>query len=321
MADEYEEYHIVHDSILDRAKDLWSQQGVLAGAAVLVAALLLFVLVVQPFSSTAIPTQTGAPEIPGGRGVAASNYASGSCVVWGQGKNTNDTTTEAVPCTSPHYDEIAAKLVLTDYPLGAAYPSADDWIQLVQTHCGSPDASYLGARVDPAGKFAVGGLYALPNDWTKGKRTLFCTIVTQGEAQSGAGVYALSSGSAKGQNQEVIPVVGSCFVAGSAGAKGYYEVSCDHVHDYEVTGSVTLQASVTSLPAPSAWQGLVNSGCSSSATGYLGATPGAGIYVGWLPIPASSWDAGQRTVACITGRSDSVGHIQWKGSMEYSLAS
>jgi Septum formation len=112
----------------------------------------------------------------------------------------------------------------------------------------------------------------------------------------------LFTGNAKGANQTFLYPVGTCIATGTPPV-----VPCSASHQYEVTGTITIDPA--SLPqTQTEWRSAVGSSCMSLALSYHGGPLPSGVAGGWLFIPQSSWDIGDRSVQWTIGWFDSNGN-------------
>jgi hypothetical protein len=114
-------------------------------------------------------------------------------------------------------------------------------------------------------------------------------------------LLAAFQGVVRGQDQELVYPVGTCFGVGSEGLGGAV-VPCSGIHSSEITGTSRIAYQVDQLPQSGAeWEELVGPECGSLATQYAGGSLPADMQSGSLPLEQESWDAGERLVQCTIG--------------------
>jgi hypothetical protein len=107
--------------------------------------------------------------------------------------------------------------------------------------------------------------------------------------------------------------VGTCLTWSRPDAGDLAVAGCGQSHVFEVTGSADLSSAYPAgapFPDQTTWQGVTQSGCASTATGYLGQLDPSGKYVvGALKPTAQQWASGSRTLRCGVQRSTPTGEL------------
>ena len=245
------------------------------------------------------------------RNLVRRSYSRGQCVTWDQsGSSTRDRVTHVVPCSQEHLIEVVGE---ARAPESSAYgrtgPTAAQWLVIYEQVCHQPVEAYLGVPIDPAGRFAAGAITPSSISWSQGDRQMWCGVVLRpiDGGQLPDGQLAAFTGEAVGASQARLFPTGTCLVKGPSGV-GTSAVPCTKAHISEVTGTVTVPATVTSFPTdPQAWQAAVGKACDAMAVAYHGGPLASPLRSGWLEIPRSSWDLGQRTANCAIGTIDASG--------------
>jgi hypothetical protein len=106
---------------------------------------------------------------------------------------------------------------------------------------------------------------------------------------------------------------GTCLTWTRSDAGDLAEVACPQPHLFEVTGSADISAQYPAgapFPNQQAWQKAAQTGCTASATAYLGTIDPFGKYtVGALKPTSARWTSGDRTLRCGLQRSTPSGQL------------
>jgi hypothetical protein len=231
----------------------------------------------------------------------------GDCVTWGDGPDAR-LSPRTVSCDQPHYLEITGNVRLDGLPEN--YPVPGDWSTLVGERCQLSVDLYYGAKLDPEGKFAAGGLWPDEASWMAGDRQMWCGIeASRSDNSQDSGAFGLNSpsvvtGTAKGKDQYRSYNAGECLSGSNP-----EPVPCTQPHETEVVGETTLadRATVPAVADRAAWQALVGTNCTNLARTYLGKTVRPPLEASWLAITAASWQAGKRNVTCVVGTTSASG--------------
>ena len=289
---------------VDRVREHW-RDLLVAVAAVAVLALVgraLFLPSTHPTATGSNASGTSTTEV----GLSRRDYGSGDCVIWDQSAAAGqERATHVVPCTQPHLVEIVGMAVAKDSASYAASgPTTAQWDAIYHQQCMPLIVRFLGTSLDPNGRFAAGGIQPSPESWLQGDREMWCGI----EARSPNGQEPTPgrstpfTGEAKGASQAYLYRAGTCF-ADHPGPSSSSVVPCAAGHAIEVTGTVELPSTVTTAPRdPTAWSHAIGPACLHLAVAYHGGPLPPGLQADWLPIPPSSWTAGQRSLNCIVAR-------------------
>ena len=234
----------------------------------------------------------------------------GDCVTWDFGKNDTVTNFRTVACEQPHRFEVAARLDLSTYPTSEFGPEAQppDTARLTELRrelCQAPTLSYLGGRLDVAGRFTIAPILPPSDAWDSGDRTLLCGI----QAPDSDGKATETTGDAETQDQSRVLKAGQCLVVDQRGAMS--EVDCKQDHIMEVTSSVDLgQTFRNTTPSVEKQNDYLGKNCTSAAEEYLGneeALYQSTLIPFWTTIGAESWDNGARSVNCYLIKDDGKG--------------
>lgn len=128
-----------------------------------------------------------------------------------------------------------------------------------------------------------------PDGWAMGDRTAHCTL----QMHSDGPLLTPFSGEVRGADQEQLYPTGTC---GSVAAA---PIPCSAAHTWQVTGNVDVTGTSSRPASDAAWQALVGTRCSTLTLAFLGGSYPAGVQSSWIPLEASSWTAGERTVQCV----------------------
>src|SRR5690606_35215750 len=90
-----------------------------------------------------------------------------------------------VACTDKHRFEVAGALDTANFPgvefsSAAQWPGPDRFAQIRDEQCESVVNGYLGAGLDPQGRFSVGMMYPSQDQWDRGARVLRCGVEQPG---------------------------------------------------------------------------------------------------------------------------------------------
>lgn len=228
-------------------------------------------------------------------------YNRGDCVRWATAPTAQTVSTIVVPCSQPHLIEIVSEANIPASVSG--YPDDEEWINLAKVLCARSVTSYLGYRLDPAGRFQIQSIDPTLDGWDQDVRTLWCGI---GVGSSGGTISNLFTGVVRGQSQEFLYPIGTCLSAISPGGPTS-SISCIQPHSLEVAGNGSL-ASLSQLPqGSSAFSEAVQSQCAVIAAQYVGGALSSKVQWGWLNLSQTNWDAGDRTVQCTVEAVDRSG--------------
>jgi hypothetical protein len=235
-------------------------------------------------------------------GLGPRTYQMGDCVTWDLHAASDTIPTSVVPCSSPHVIEVVSKEQFTYN--GTTYPDIAQWKQIYTATCAGPVTSYLGFAIDPAGRFFANALYPQAQALRAGERTLWCGI---SQSSPVAPFDAYFSGTVRGQSQQLLYPIGTCFSSVSS-TQLSHPVACTAAHSTEVVGTTTLQG-LTQLPqGAAAMYSAVGPDCRQLVTQYLGGPLPADREAGWLTLAQSSWNAGERSVQCTVASVDGTGN-------------
>jgi hypothetical protein len=218
-------------------------------------------------------------------------WEAGTCLFWDQGAD-QDQTVKVRGCDEDHLFESVGPTTMPQPP-GAPYPDAATWNRVDLEVCTPLAQAFLGARLDPHGRFGAGHTQPLPSSWDRGERVLTCGL----QLRSNTPPIAASRGRIADTDQSVVYPPGTCL-------GDQVVLSCDQPHLAEVVGTATL--TTAEFPTDEEWKAMVLTGeCARQVTAKLGhpANPPAS-YPSLLRLRKESWDAGSRLVPCLVARSE-----------------
>jgi hypothetical protein len=107
--------------------------------------------------------------------VAGQTDVAGDCVTWpdSEGDFATRIGIEVVDCADEHRLEMLGTVTLEEGP----YPTPGRFSELFDERCPALARTHLGHDLDPAGRFAIGGLYPSIDGWRAGDRGLACAVV------------------------------------------------------------------------------------------------------------------------------------------------
>jgi len=260
-------------------------------------------------SNSSSTTSTGGSTTTTELAVADRQYNIGDCVNFAQRQP--NAPTEVLPCAQPHLIEITGAVQLDDHDASATFPTDDEWVGIYDDRCGASVVTYLGAPIDPVGRFALGGLQPSRTGWAAGDRELWCGIILRTD---GGDEWPAWQGSAKEVPQAAIRPPGTCLREQDAAV---VEVACSEAHRFEVAGSVDLSSSFGATPPGEEEQNAVLApACETIAETYLGHPLDDTIGIASFAVLPESWQAGRRAGECALTRlvddeaSDSTGSLK-----------
>ncbi len=252
-------------------------------------------------ASSTTSAKAGSDTSTTDRSLAERSYDTGACVTWDQASTQNGLHTQVVPCAQPHLIEVVGSATVADSTTYSADGPTEQQYDALETQLCLPKVvAFLGTSLDPAGRFYAGGISPTPDAWRSGYRTLWCGISANppnGVILPGGQLQSFT-GEAKGASQSHLYDAGICVVEAS-GATPQATVACTSPHNYEITGTATMPAQVTTFPASTdAQRAAVGAACDQVAQTYHGSPVALPLTADWIPMLQSSWNAGQRSVNC-----------------------
>jgi hypothetical protein len=236
------------------------------------------------------------------------SFRTGACIIWSdEVRVDSDAPVKNVPCTQPHFLEITGR---SELPGAMNYPeSPATWGVLDAERCESHTQKYLGGPLLSTGRFYTSDLHPTRGGWRAGDRTLVCGIAVHadyGATPDPSGEQNVPfTGAVKGQSEERVPPVGTCFV--DVGPDRTDDTSCTNVHQTEVAGHIGLAGRIDHAPTEADVDGSLSKDCRGVASSYLGRPLRRNESEGWMRISGEEWAAGWRTLTCTVGRSDGKG--------------
>jgi putative regulator of septum formation len=210
-----------------------------------------------------------------------------------------------VPCRAPHELEYVGPVSLVKAP--RRYPGVDQLGKLAQPLCLARDVKYLGAPLDPFGRFLSEEFVPTRKGWKAGEREISCTLAWRPDSvPTAADGLTKFTGRVKGQDQTPRLATGTC-IAFAEESHSLGVVDCHVVHEYEITGSSDVTGKATTLPTHDQFGALTSDDCTRAGLAYFGGRLPAGVATGWFDIQDLSWTAGRRLVDCIAARPDGAG--------------
>jgi hypothetical protein len=241
-------------------------------------------------------------------GIQRRRFERGDCVIWDQRPGGDGTTTaKVVGCDEPHLIEITGRYTITGR---TENPSVAEWVDITQHgECRSLAVEYLGADLDPYGRFHPQSIGPSPEGWAQGDREVWCGISTRSpEAHSDPKMYVAFTGAVKGQPQAMVFNTGACLATDPATGGIMGTVPCGQPHVFEVTGTVDSAGYFAGAPVPNSgeWNRRLNTACTNVTRTYFSGKVPPGVFAIVMPIEPESWRTGQRTAHCLAARLDSA---------------
>ncbi len=218
----------------------------------------------------------------------------GSCLHWTE---PDAADIRQVKCGERHLFEVTGQADLNaEFGPNTPYPSGEQWQQLKQQRCTEVSTRYLGGKLDPNGRFAVGAFTPSQQGWDSGDRTLHCGLQQPGPSGK---LYAIKGQVAK-QDQSNTYEVGRCL--GINGTEVWDPVDCAQPHSVEITGLVDLGRQFPGgFPGEDEQDGFLATRCTELTAQYAGSPSAVAdkkLVSYWDTLPQESWDAGSRQVNC-----------------------
>jgi Septum formation len=224
----------------------------------------------------------------------------GDCLMWPL--NSPDQIS-IVSCANEHRFEVAQSVDRLDAEHDAA--SGVPMQQRSEQQCQSAVQRYLGAHYDPNGRFTAGVLWS--GNGAPANRRMLC-----GLQWPGPGYQQLPfTGRVSELDQSRVWPAGTCLGIGwGADQRAAIPVDCSGPHAMEVTGSVDLADKFAGPPPADADQrAFVTDSCTRTTDAYLApaALSSTPLTLTADTIPAPSWMAGTRRLACTIAAPRSTG--------------
>ncbi len=238
----------------------------------------------------------------------------GSCLVW---DGLDAGLARAVPCAEPHTFEVAADVdaaTLDPAVFGpdAPYPSIEALSGAAAAACPKAVERYIGAPLDPNGRFSVQLMVSGELRWTEhDERTLRCGVQTT----ASTGEPARVEGSIKGQDQALRWPAGTCVGIDPKTKQATDPVDCSAPHAFEVVGDVDLGKKFGAYGSRKPWPGVkpqndyLAEQCVAVTDKYLGkgGLDKSPLNLQWVPVAKESWAAPSRRAVCYLALPDGNG--------------
>ena len=215
------------------------------------------------------------------------SYDKGDCVTWEAGERFAPTA--VVDCGEPHRVQMAGRIELKDDD-DAPFPTDSQWDAIYKERCGPVVEKALGGPLDPAGRWAVGGITPSPESWAELDRDVWCGATLVGDGLGND--VALFEGKVDLAAQVTRTPAGQCLAF--APDRRDAPVDCNQPHQVEVAGQAEL-GTAGGFPGDDA---LITA-CESTAKQYMG--PNALYSFGYRNFDEGSWHAGRRWTDCVVG--------------------
>jgi len=165
--------------------------------------------------------------------------------------------------------------------------------------CKAVVEQYLGAKLDPDGRFYATGVMPSVESYADGDRDIWCGLARRPDEEQPdqTDPYYLYTGRLRAADQHRVFAIGSC-LGGDGDHLSFGTVPCDGPHTVEIAGHVDLGARTGPAPTEDDYQALVGTRCRQLAKTYAGPNLRLPVQSGWLWINEASWDSGMRTVMC-----------------------
>lgn len=226
--------------------------------------------------------------------LAVAMASPGTCLDW-QAPDAADI--HQVTCVLPHLFELTGRANLgPDFTGTAPFPDTEQWQQLKQQRCAEVTTQYLGGRLDPEGRFAVGAFTPSERGWRSGDRTLHCGLQQPGRS----GRLYRFAGRVVDQDQSDTYPVGRCLGIHEQ-AVGDPVPDCARRHSVEITGLVDLGERFRDYPLAADQEDFLSTRCGELTAQYAGSPTSVarkGLIGYWDTLSRQSWDAGSRRVNC-----------------------
>lgn len=255
----------------------------------------------------------------GGQAKAEKVFASvgsGDCLTWTAPDHSD---LVEVDCGGEHLFEVTDTIDLSKYPgkefgPGARWPDSLRLTELREEHCVPAAQRYLGGRLDPRGRYAVGLMYPSNEGWAKsGDRILRCGLQVPGLS----GSPLPKTGRVAESDQSKVYEPGVCL--GIDQNLPTDPVDCSKPHAVEMASTVDLGARFNGGPPSKEEQDkFLEEECGRTSNEYLGGPDvlrNKTLTVFFDYIDARSWLAGSRKLNCMVGKgADQEGFAPITGS-------
>jgi len=221
----------------------------------------------------------------------------GSCVTW-TAPDVSDI--HLVPCAQPHLYEVTGVVNIGDkYPPDAPPPTVEQWRDIALERCSAGAPDYLGAPLDPYGKFTVSALRPGNDEWADGEREMRCVL----QWAAPGGKLEPVTGNAADQSQAPVWEPGTCL--GLVDKTVGNPVDCARPHAYEIVATLDLKTRFPdSYPSQNDQNTWLDTECNNAVREYAGEDVDLGaqkLILGWDVREQESWDAGSTLVNCKVG--------------------
>ncbi|GAB3575816.1 septum formation family protein [Amycolatopsis endophytica] len=220
----------------------------------------------------------------------------GSCVTWTM-PDVSDI--HIVPCAQPHLYEVTGVVDIGDkYPPEAPAPTVDQWRDIALERCSEGVSAYLGAALDPFGKFTVSALRPGNDEWADGEREMRCVL----QWAAPGGQLEPITGNAAGQSQAAVWEPGTCLAL--AGKTVGNPIDCARPHSYEIVATLDLKTKFDDgYPSQNDQKAWLDTECNKAVQDYAGEIDLAAqkLILGWDVREQESWDVGSTLVNCKVG--------------------
>lgn len=221
--------------------------------------------------------------------------APGRCLDWDRQDGSD---VREVDCGASHLFETVGAITAPQPP-GTPFPGDDAWQQAVDQQCTPMARTYLGGRLDPAGRYRAGALKPTRTAWGEGDRTVRCGLQAPGRT----GALFTSTGRVTDADQAVVFDAGTCL--GLTGKEVSDPVDCARTHAAEVAGTVDLGTQFREgAPSVDDQDNYLQPTCQKIAEDHVGGAQkltDSRLTVYWTNLSTESWDAGTRRVDCNLG--------------------
>lgn len=242
---------------------------------------------------------TSADRDESGAVVAAGDLASdefriGDCLLLPSGVAADGSyefeSLQAVPCSEAHDMEVFGQVTA---PVGS-YPGEDALVELGDTECREPFATYVGLPFEQEARLAYSVSFPFEESWSAGDRRLDCLL------ESGDGTQMIGSHRGAGLLGFGGLLLGSCYDFTETATYVFFtELPCSEPHLVQLYGEdIMTGAEGSSYPGNESVETAAGSFCADRFDKLITLESGEGVDFFWVAPDADTWTFGDRLIQC-----------------------
>ena len=239
-------------------------------------------------------------------GLQSRSYTLGVCITWDQTLDGARHETRDVSCDEPHLMEMTGDL--TTEAKFDQFPTESEWDSLIDVECGPPTKKYLGASLDPRGRYYLSALRPLKEGWARGDRRLHCGIKQRGfEPVLDDEPEPEFVGRVDARAQQLLYPVGGCLSLDDR-----VPIACTEPHEFEFVGNVDLTGKIADVPEDASddfFEPILDPECTKMTEAFLGRPMAEDEQLSWYGVRRSTWEIGGHLAQCAVVQLDDDGPV------------